>query len=130
MPLFVQMTVANWFVFCTLCILVGVRRGIREGHHNCWLLFLFVPIHLAYMAIILIGVIPSEARAECTSSVIYPPIMIATDALNLYVFLISLVLHKFNYFIDWKISQDDKQLTNQEYECNEIKKVQKQLFDA
>ncbi len=102
------MTIADWFVFCTLTVLVGVRRGIREGHHNCWLLFVFVPIHVAYLTIILIGVIPSDARAECSSSVLYPPVMIATDALNLFVYLLSLVLHMSNYFIDWNIVADEK----------------------
>lgn len=56
--------------------------------------------------------------------------MIATDVLNLSVYLISLVLHKFGYFIDWQIIEDDKNLTNDEFEKNEIKKMQKELFEA
>jgi hypothetical protein len=123
LPLFVQLAIADWFVFCTLCVLVGARRGIREGHHNCWLLFVFVPIHIAYLVIILIGVIPKAAKAECSKSVVYPPIMIATDSLNLFVFLLSLLLHKMKYFIEWNIVADDSALTAKEFEDNEVKKL-------
>lgn len=82
-----------------------------------------MPIHIAYLVIILIGVIPKAAKAECSKSVVYPPIMIATDSLNLFVFLLSLLLHKMKYFIEWNIVADDSALTAKEFEDNEVKKL-------
>lgn len=82
-----------------------------------------MPVHIAYLVIIIIGVIPKAAKAECSRSVVYPPIMIAIDSLNLFVYLLSLSLHKMKYFIEWNIIADDSALTAKEFEENTVKKL-------
>ena len=114
-PLFVQLSISDWIVFCTLTVLVGARQHKRESSHNYLIMALFIPIHLAYIIIIFMGIAPGwHGSSQCSASVIYPNIMIANDVLFASVYLLALVFHWRKYFINWGIVEDkDSQLSIQ-----------------
>jgi hypothetical protein len=83
-----------------LTVLVGANRTDTDVHVNHKLVFLFIPIHIAYWAIIIMGAFNGwSGSARCTSRMVYPYIMISNDSLFGFVYLISLFLHWKGYFI-------------------------------
>lgn len=91
----------------------------------------FLPIHIAYVGIILMGVLPGwGGSAECDTNVIYPNIMIANDCLFFSVYIMSIIFHKKKYFLTWDIVSDEvAKLSIESYEKNEIAKMKKAVFE-
>lgn len=84
---------------------------------------------MAYGAIIISGLFPAWAGSvACSRSVVYPGIMIATDFLFLFVYLLSVVSHCNKYFLKWDIKSDDTVLVS-DIERNENQKLRKALFE-
>lgn len=127
-----QLSISDWIVFCTLTVLVGARQHKREKNHNYLIMALFVPIHLAYLVIIFMGIAPGhDGSSQCSSSVVYPNIMIANDGVFTFVYLIALIFHWRKYFINWGIIDDkkDSELSIEEFEHNEMQKIKRMVFE-
>lgn len=61
-----------------------------------------VPLHLAYAAVIALGVVPGlQTEAKCTPEQVYPPILIAPNILFVLVYLVSLVLFCAKFCLKW-----------------------------
>lgn len=104
--LFLQMIIAQYLCFLTLTALLHVRKKRRDFQTNRLLLIVFIPIHLAYWALIIMGSIHRWSfSAECSTRYTYPNVVLASNALFAFVFLVSLFLHYKGYFVTWNAPQ-------------------------
>lgn len=103
---------------------------MRERGKNILATAIAAPIHLTYIIIIILGVIPNWSGAvDCDHNVVYPTIMVVNDCLFASVYVFSLILHCNKYFLKWEIISDDGKVPPEQFEQNERMKLNKMLFE-
>ena len=65
---------------------------------------LFIPIHFAYLALIVLAIIPNTiTTVNCSKENNYPYIMMASVALFALVYIISVAIHASDYLVKWDL---------------------------
>ncbi len=52
------MTLSQWLVLCTLTVLLGSKRKKRLLYVNVIIIVMLIPLHFAYIAIIVLAALP------------------------------------------------------------------------
>jgi hypothetical protein len=94
------MTIAQWFTLLVLTAIIFAVRQQRALIANSILLIVVLPIHLLYLALIVLAIVPDQiTTASCQTDQVYPYMMMAADCLFAGVYVLCLVLHCCSYCV-------------------------------
>jgi len=67
----------------------------------------FSMIHFGYIELLVLSIIPNNpiSSAYCSNKLVYPYMLIASNCLFVFAYLLSLVIHCCGYCVTWKIQK-------------------------
>jgi len=109
-PLFMLQTLAQYSVLCAFNSLMYFVKNnkFKTSSSKKFYRYLFVPFHCLYWLNFLAGVLKiTKEGAYCNEDMIYPRVFLGSNFLFGSFYLISLYLHKKNYFLEWDEDTSD-----------------------
>lgn len=121
--LLIQMALSQWLVLWAITVLIASRRELRKTCASVLITVTLLPAHLAYAAVIVLGIVPNiPTEAKCTPDQVYPLILIAPNIIFVSVYLVSIVLFCTKFCLQWGLPQSRDMPT-------QVKASKKKLFE-
>lgn len=90
---------------------LAVPRKTKNHKFKPAIIALFIATHAAYIAVLVLALQENSAVGSlCDNEKLYPNVIIVSDGLFLFVYILALVFHKYTYWRTWNIISDDSNL--------------------